>query len=81
MSKDEKDYDSVAYDVTYDFKKKMYNLVTIGYDSETKQGEVLSKKPIGDSRLIAVINAKKAIVDRVLAINIDNGKTRESRNE
>lgn len=56
-----------AYDITYNHKKRIYELIKVEYNAS----QVVEKTSAGDSRMFAVLNAKKAIVDKVLALNME----------
>lgn len=62
-----------AYDITYNHKKKIYELIKVEYNAS----QVVEKTTAGDSRMFAILNAKKAIVDKVLALSMEQKPEKE----
>jgi hypothetical protein len=67
--KDIKEFTTTAFDVVFDETKRVFNVITVGYDAKTKEAQVLKKEVLADSKAMALHLAKEKIIKRIF--NID----------
>lgn len=59
-----------AVGMVFDVEKKMFSRVDIEFDLETNEAKIVNIEPVGDSRAMAIFNARKFIVLNTNEINM-----------
>lgn len=63
-----REYDTVATDIVFDENKRVYYLITVGYDFKSKESSVLKKEVLADSKALALHRAKEMLIRKMFGI-------------